>query len=89
MIGSDSGEIPSVIGDAGMVVPEKDVAAWSDALQLLVRDQALRRTFIERGLNRVGAYSVPAIADRYASLYRSLADAAPANQRPMVMGATH
>ena len=28
VIGSDSGEIPEVIGDAGLVVAEGDVAAW-------------------------------------------------------------
>ena len=73
MIGSDSGEIPRVIGDAGLIVPEKDVAGWSDAIQLLLQDRELRQTLVNRGLSRVAAYSVPTIAERYAALYRSLA----------------
>ena len=73
IIGSDSGEIPRVIGDAGLIVPEKDVAGWSDAIQLLLQDRALRQTLVNRGLSRVAAYSVPTIAERYATLYRSLA----------------
>ena len=33
VIGSDSGEIPFVIGDAGLVVAETDVAGWAQAIR--------------------------------------------------------
>ena len=36
VIGSDSGEIPYVIGDAGMVVSDVDVAGWARAIATLV-----------------------------------------------------
>lgn len=38
VIGSTSGEIPNVIGDAGIVVPEGDVAALRGALQHVLAD---------------------------------------------------
>jgi glycosyltransferase involved in cell wall biosynthesis len=41
-IGSDSGAIPEVIGDAGLIAKEEDVQAWAAALQRLAKDKALR-----------------------------------------------
>ena len=38
---SDSGEMPSVVGDAGIVVREHDVAAWTAAIDRLLGDEAL------------------------------------------------
>ncbi|MBV9279950.1 MAG: glycosyltransferase family 4 protein [Chloroflexi bacterium] len=53
VVGSDSGEIPQVIGDAGLVVPEGDAVALSDALRRLYDDPGLRRELGERGRCRV------------------------------------
>ncbi|MGH2443298.1 MAG: glycosyltransferase family 4 protein [Chloroflexota bacterium] len=52
VVGSDSGEIPSVIGDAGLIVPEGDPAALSAALQRLYDDQSLRAELSTRGRER-------------------------------------
>lgn len=52
-VGSDSGEIPHVIGPAGLVVPEGDAAALAEALQGLAHDPAERVRFAEVGRNRV------------------------------------
>ena len=49
VVGSDSGEIPEVIGDAGLVVAEGDVAAWRVALQGLADDPERRRSLAVRG----------------------------------------
>jgi phosphatidyl-myo-inositol dimannoside synthase len=38
VIGSDSGEIPFVISDAGVVAGERDAAAWASALEGLLDD---------------------------------------------------
>ena len=38
VIGSDSGEIPNVIGDAGVIVPENDPAALTRALADLIKN---------------------------------------------------
>src|SRR5204862_1301969 len=42
VIGSSSGEIPHVLGDAGLVVPEGDAVALRDAIARLLADGALR-----------------------------------------------
>jgi glycosyltransferase involved in cell wall biosynthesis len=56
VIGSNSGEIPRVIGDAGLVVPEKDVGALGAALRRLYDDPGLRADLAKRGRERVLRY---------------------------------
>ena len=43
VVGSDSGEIPNVIGDAGLVFPEDDVEALAQQLQRLSDEPVLAR----------------------------------------------
>jgi glycosyltransferase involved in cell wall biosynthesis len=52
VLGSDSGEIPFTIGDAGLVLPESDTNAWSEALGTLLDDPARRRDLSGRGRQR-------------------------------------
>ncbi len=52
-IGSDSGAIPGVIGDAGIVVPEGDTSALMHALRRLLLDEELRQELGRRGRARV------------------------------------
>lgn len=63
VIGSDSGEIPYVIQDAGIVVGEKDRLGWinaiSDLLNSPMRRQELAKMGLERA-NKVYAWSVVA-----------------------------
>jgi glycosyltransferase involved in cell wall biosynthesis len=53
VVGSDSGEIPAVIGDAGLIVPEGDARALAAALQRVYDDCALRKDLSRRGRLRV------------------------------------
>ena len=78
VVGSDSGEIPRVIGDAGMVVGESDVSGWTKAIDQLLRASETRTRLAERGLERCRAnYSVERIAERYIEFYRSLVNGSP------------
>lgn len=52
VIGSDSGEIPYVIGHAGLVAPERDVEAWRHAIDSLLESPDRRRTLADAGLQR-------------------------------------
>ncbi|MGH7177522.1 MAG: glycosyltransferase family 4 protein [Tepidisphaeraceae bacterium] len=52
VIGSDSGEIPHVIGDSGIVCPERDRVAWTAALTELLGDPARRAALGARGLQK-------------------------------------
>jgi glycosyltransferase involved in cell wall biosynthesis len=53
VVGSTCGEIPNVIGDAGLIFPEGDVAALRDRLRALQNDRSLRRELALRGRQRV------------------------------------
>ncbi len=53
VVGSDSGEIPQVVGDAGLIVPEGDVAALRAALVRLAEDSSLRERLAHAGRARV------------------------------------
>jgi glycosyltransferase involved in cell wall biosynthesis len=65
VIGSDSGEIPYVLGDAGVVVGENDRAGWVAAIDALVRDPERRAELATRGRERaVNDFSWPVIARR-------------------------
>jgi glycosyltransferase involved in cell wall biosynthesis len=53
VVGSDSGEIPNVIGDAGLVIPEGNVGALAAALRRLHDDATLSTDLSVRGRERV------------------------------------
>ena len=70
VIGSDSGEIPNVVGEAGLVFPEGDVQALSRRLEQLREDQRLWETLSRRGRERVLAhYTQAQIAQRTYAVY--------------------
>jgi glycosyltransferase involved in cell wall biosynthesis len=73
VIGSDSGEIPYVIGDAGRVVGETDVAGWARSIDMLLASDEDRRDLRERGLARAPRYSVTSLAEQYREYFRWLA----------------
>ena len=73
VIGSSSGEIPQVLGDAGLIFPEGNSKALSELLLTLSQQQALRQELGRRGRARVLAYyTQAALAARYAEIYRGM-----------------
>lgn len=76
VIGSDSGEIRRVIGDAGLLFPEGDSAALTEQLARLRDDPALRRELGARGRQRVLAhYTQQRIAERTWRVYEAISSA--------------
>lgn len=70
VIGSNSGAIPEVIGDAGLVFPEGDITALSNCLQQLMDDKDLRLNLAQKGYNRAMAkYSAKALADETYTIF--------------------
>jgi len=53
VVGSTCGEIPNVVGDAGLVFPEGDAAALAAALGRLMASRELHATLAARGRQRV------------------------------------
>jgi glycosyltransferase involved in cell wall biosynthesis len=73
VIGSDSGEVPHVIGDAGVVVGEADEAGWQASLGRLLDDAGARRDYAERGRARAHAtYAWSAVARRHLQFFDEL-----------------
>ncbi|MCL5962573.1 MAG: glycosyltransferase family 4 protein [Chloroflexi bacterium] len=73
VIGSDSGEIPQVIGDAGLVFPEDNVEDLRRALNRVMDDAGLRSEMAERGRERaLGLYSQARIAHQTHEVYRRM-----------------
>jgi glycosyltransferase involved in cell wall biosynthesis len=73
VVGSDSGEIPHVIGDAGIVVPEGDAGALARAIERIYADADLRSDLSTRGRERAkNCYSNERIASDTAAAYRTL-----------------
>lgn len=74
VVGSASGEIPNVVGEAGLLVPEADPAALRVALQRLRAEPDLRRELGRRGRERVlERYTHARVAAQYARVYRRVA----------------
>ena len=73
VIGSDSGEIPNVIGAAGLVFPEGNVVALRDRLMQLIDDANLAQALGQRGYQRALVnYTNHALAKELLSFYRTL-----------------
>lgn len=74
VLGSSSGEIPHVIGDAGLIFPEGDVPALSALILRVAADSALHSDLRSRGRARVlAAFTQAAIARRHVEVYAAMA----------------
>jgi phosphatidylinositol alpha-1,6-mannosyltransferase len=75
VIASDSGEMPSVVGDAGVIVGEHDVAGWTAAIDRLLGDDAARREQAARGVARANArFAWPVVARAHLSFFDALTE---------------
>ncbi len=73
VIGSDSGAIPGVIGEAGLIFPEGEVETLRDGLLALMRQPDLRRDLAERGRKRVlERFTQAQIAAQTVAVYREM-----------------
>jgi len=73
VIGSDSGAIPEVIGKAGVIFPEGNVAVLAKELKKMAGSSASRRKLARAGLAQVlKLYTNQKIADQTYALYKGL-----------------
>ncbi len=73
VIGSTCGEIPNVIGEAGLIFAENDAEALRAQLARLIEWPMLRADLAQRGRERVMArYTMRRIADQTVAVYRQL-----------------
>ncbi len=73
VVGSDSGEIPNVIGDAGLIFPEDDCPALTAHLQSLLVDRSVARQLGQVGRARViENFTMRQIATKTVAVYQKL-----------------
>jgi len=73
VVGARSGEIPNVLGDAGLLFGEGDVAGLSAQLRRLIEQSQLRDALSRMGRARVlERYSMQHIADQTVTAYRAV-----------------
>lgn len=78
VVGADSGEIPHVIGPAGLTFPEGDAGALRAQLEQLMRDPHRRRDLARRGRKRVLArYTQAQVAAETVAVYREIMAQSP------------
>ena len=71
--GSNSGEIPNVIGDAGLIFPEDNISALHAHLLTLMTGETARDTLGEAGRQRVLAnYTQQRVAAQTVNVYREM-----------------
>ncbi|NCQ91735.1 MAG: glycosyltransferase family 4 protein [Microcystis aeruginosa LG13-03] len=73
VIGSDSGEIPFVIADTGLIFPEKDGEALAKSIQTLLDNPSFAQELGQRGYQRVMTnYTNKALAQKQLDFYQQL-----------------
>jgi len=64
VLSSDRGSIAEVVGDAGILLDAGDPAAWRDSMVRIWRDKEWREQWVQRGGERVKAFSLERTAAR-------------------------
>jgi L-malate glycosyltransferase len=73
VIGSNSGEIPYVIGETGLIFPEGDVKALADCILQLIEKPELAKKFGEMGYQKaMSQYTNKALAKQQLEFYKEL-----------------
>jgi glycosyltransferase involved in cell wall biosynthesis len=75
VIASNSGEMPAVVGDAGVIVDENDARAWAAEIDRALADPAWRQERAERGLERARTrFAWPTVAREHLEFFDTLLD---------------
>ena len=75
VVASRSGEIPHVVGDAGLLLPEDDAGAWVAALDRLERDRTAIAEMSARGLDRARSrFAWPVVARAHMAFFEELCE---------------
>ena len=73
VIGANAASIPEVIGDAGVLLDPRDVAAWTDAIVRIFNDEQLRNRMRSAGLERAAQFTWERTARMTLDVYRRVA----------------
>jgi glycosyltransferase involved in cell wall biosynthesis len=73
VVAFDQGAVPEVLGDAGVLVSDKDPYALAASISDLLADEPRRAALSEAGRRRLAELDLPTAADRFVSLLVPLA----------------
>jgi glycosyltransferase involved in cell wall biosynthesis len=77
VVASDSGEIPNVVGDAGLIFREGDVVALTEKLRRLLCDRAIRAHLAQQGRQRtLDRYSLECVVEQHLAMYAMMCPSA-------------
>ena len=71
VLAANTGALPEVVGDAGMLLPPDDVDAWAKAMTRVSEDDDLRRSMVERGRAWSERFTWGEAAKQTAAVYRA------------------
>ncbi len=80
VVASDTGALPDVVGEAGLLVPPDDPDALAVCLETLLKDEPARRELARRGAEQARHASWSEVARAYLGLY-ARATRTPATER--------
>jgi phosphatidyl-myo-inositol dimannoside synthase len=73
VIASDCGEIPEVVGSAGVVLPEQDAAQWTEKIGAILESPSYRSELSAAGIERArSTYAWPHIARQHLDFFETL-----------------
>jgi len=71
VLAANTGALPEVVGDAGILLPPDDVDAWAEAMARVHTDDDLRRSMVERGRSWSERFTWARAARETAAVYRA------------------
>jgi alpha-1,3-rhamnosyl/mannosyltransferase len=71
VLAANTGSLPEVVGNAGMLLPPDDVEAWTKAMIQVSEDDAMSRSLIERGRTWSENFTWERTAAETAAVYRA------------------
>ena len=72
VVSSNAASLPEVVGDAGLLLPPRDVRGWVTTLDRVLDDGQLRSDLSARGVSRARLFSWDTAARRTLEVYRSV-----------------
>ena len=72
VVASDSGALPDVIGDSGILVPPGDPQALGDTLVRIGHDKDRHSDLCDRGVERAREFTWSRVAERYDQMYSTM-----------------
>jgi glycosyltransferase involved in cell wall biosynthesis len=73
VVTSDTSSLPEIVGDAGILVPPRDVGALHDSIWRVLNDEILRTELSTAGMSRAAMYSWEETARKTYEVYRTVA----------------